>query len=1006
MSEPRKTFIIHDGPPFATGSPHYGHLLTMTVKDIVTRYKQQQGYHVPRRNGWDTHGLPIEFQIEKKLGLKSKQDVETYGIPEYCDQCRSIVLDCVDEWHDTYQRMQCVFDDLSNPYLTMDNSYIQGVWKVLEQLFMKGLVYQGYKVMPYSVGCGTPLSNFEVSLDYRQTRDMSAMVRFKLLDPDQSLDSVVYALAWTTTPWSLVANQSLCVNPEATYVYQRTSSGSGSFIQVVVYEKADPDLPIIKSVKGQDIVGMEYEPLFSFQVQDQGHGSVFKILGDSYVGVDVGTGIVHQAPMFGEDDYRVCLREGVINERTRFVIPYDDNGYLTSELSEFFGIPDHLPELRFFTKVNKFVLKRLKYPYETKEVVHNYPHCWRSGKPLMYRAVSSWFVDVNAIRSDMLDVISQINWVPSYVGSKRIYNWVKDGTQNWCFSRNRYWGAPVPIWRNSAGETVVASSIQDLVDKGATLDGVPIQPDQDLDLHRPTVDKIVIPSLTGGEPLTRTSEVFDCWFESGSMPWASCAPDSCADFIAEGLDQTRGWFYTLLVLSTALTGKPAFKNVIVTGIIQAEDGQKMSKSKGNYRPIKEVLDKYGPDAVRMYLSQTRATCAEETRVDYSMLKQIKQTVTIPLNNIVQLLTVWQQGESPSIETEEPGMKLLSQWILDETYTCLKQYHQDMNAYKLWNVMERITALIDNLSRKYINLTKDELNIKVVKEVMYYITYMLSPFAPGLSSTISSKLGLTERQPQPQPQPQPQLYQVDTTKRAITDLFVYLDALKNYRESVRNIEPVGVCLGYKYPIYRVCVPKSLPESLYRFIKSDCGVYQVDHLTDDQSQNALTFKTMVVLNPKSAGPKLGPKMKDVMRYLKSNQPDMTELQSMGLVENVDYTVTRKTILTKPASVFNAQDTTEWLLTANEQLLIIHVKTTEQLDQMYYDRMIHATIAKLRKQRHLKPADEIQVYAYALEVLDSSPDKCTVVPAAHVRVVNTPPGDDCNALECLGYQMWLES
>jgi isoleucyl-tRNA synthetase len=968
MAAEKKTFLIHDGPPFATGKPHYGHLLTMTVKDIVTRYMRSQGYVVPRRPGWDCHGLPIEFQIEERLGLKSKRDVESYGIKPYCDACRDIVLQCVDDWHHVYKQMDCLFDNLDEPYMTMSSEYIQGVWSVLARLHERGLIYQGYKVMPFSVGCGTPLSNFEVSMDYREITDLSAKVLFRLSGTERFL------CAWTTTPWSLVANQALCVNPEATYVLQAQPWPESERLIWVVRDQADPKLPIVDTCIGKELAGLEYEPLFSFQTQQQ---NVFTVLADPYVSVDSGTGIVHLAPMFGEDDYRVCLDAGIITERTRFTVPYDDNGYMLPEIAGHFQFPtgmddDKYRELHFFTKVNKFVLKALQYPYITKDIRHNYPFCWRSGKPLMYRAVSSWFVDVNAIREDMLEVIGQIHWVPDYIGAKRLANWVRDGKQNWCFSRNRYWGAPIPVWTDPTGtEKVVIGDIKQLLDLHATLDGKPLTEEMalKLDLHRPTLDKIRIPSQRGNGELERVPEVFDCWFESGSMPFASGCPDPCADFIAEGLDQTRGWFYTLTVLSTALLKRPAFKNVIVTGIILAEDGQKMSKSKNNYRPVTEVLDKYGADAIRLYLSQTRATCAEEVRVDYSQIQQMSQTIIIPLQNVMALLTETMHLKSVSEPCSTQHVLMVSDWLLNRAHGYLEQFHRDMKQFRLWNIVGYVQSLVDDLSRKYVNLNKgiltdqesgsisDAAHIhRVCRCVLQIVAEMLYPFTPHLHRQLTQ-----------------QNYTVKDTKADEADkgaegLFHCLDALKSYRERIRgtNGSGLGPGCGFKYPIQSIKIPEGvLPKCLTPYIMSSCNVLHVEWCK--WPETIITTNTKIVLDLKKVGPKLGRRLQDIKKICESPTESYSDLYEHitytypNLMLGEDYQITEIHTLRPEPEIGPG-----WVLVQDRDQnpercwpMQVSLSCSPEQDDIYRERELRAAVSRLRKSYGLKRQDPVKVY-----------------------------------------------
>ncbi|KAL9696826.1 hypothetical protein quinque_000267 [Culex quinquefasciatus] len=547
--KPRYTF--YDGPPFATGLPHYGHILAGTVKDIVTRYAHQQGYHVERRFGWDCHGLPVEYEIDKTLNIRGPEDVARVGIKAYNGECRKIVMRYANEWEEIIGRMGR-WIDFKNDYKTLYPWYMESIWWVFKQLYVKGLVYQGVKVMPYSTACTTALSNFESGQNYKEVTDPAVFVSFPIVGDKDGAALV----GWTTTPWTLPSNMACCVHPDLGYAKVKELKTGKVYVmmecRIESMLKGPENYEILERFAGSKLAGVKYEPLFDyFRKYEQ---VAFRVLVDGYVTEDSGTGVVHQAPYFGEDDYRVCLANGVITRDQEIVCPVDPSGKFVDPVSDFQG--------QYVKDADKNIIKMLKEKGRlvlVSQVKHNYPFCWRSDTPLIYRAVPSWFVRVEHMTKQLLACSSQTYWVPEYVKEKRFGNWLRDA-RDWAISRNRYWGTPIPLWMSADGQELVCiGSIEEL----ERLSGVKVE-----DLHRESIDHIEIPSaVPGNPPLKRISEVFDCWFESGSMPFAQnhypfenaadfLSNNFPADFIAEGIDQTRGWFYTLLVISTALFNKP------------------------------------------------------------------------------------------------------------------------------------------------------------------------------------------------------------------------------------------------------------------------------------------------------------------------------------------------------------------------------------------------------------------------------------------------------------------
>ena len=636
-------FHFFDGPPFATGLPHYGHLLAGTIKDVVCRYWAQNGFYVPRRFGWDTHGLPVEYEIDKKLNITSPQQIRDMGIHKYNEECRSIVMRYSSEWEKIVKRIGR-WIDFKNDYKTLKPEFMESVWWVFSQLWNKGLVYQGVKVMPYSTGCAASLSNFEAGQNYKDVQDPCCVINFPVIGEENT-----YLLAWTTTPWTLPSNLALCVNADMDYVLVRdAASGKLYWLAesrlVELYppkkgKKADaPEYEVVKKVKGSALVGLEYKPLFNyFESYKTKFPKAWTVLSDSYVTDSDGTGIVHQAPYFGEDDYRVCLAHGVISKDSEIICPLDEVGCFLPVVSDFAG--------QYVKDADKNILKYLKEAgrlVKQSTITHSYPFCYRSDKPLIYRAIPSWFVRVEDLRERLIANNQKAEWVPDYVQTKRFHNWLANA-RDWAISRNRFWGCPIPVWQ-SADKTqfVCIGSIAELAEKA----GVPVESIKDL--HREYVDALEIPDPRGSEypKMKRIEPVFDCWFESGSMPYAqshypfnkdikyrdSPEKDGLADFIAEGLDQTRGWFYTLLILSTCLFDQPPARHCIVNGLILAENGQKMSKRLRNYPPVEDILNKYGADALRMYLCQSPAVRAQEVKFKEDSVKEVIKVTFLPWFN--------------------------------------------------------------------------------------------------------------------------------------------------------------------------------------------------------------------------------------------------------------------------------------------------------------------------------------------------------------------------------------
>ncbi|KAG6075670.1 Isoleucine--tRNA ligase, cytoplasmic [Claviceps sp. LM218 group G6] len=755
LSDGCPLYTFYDGPPFATGLPHYGHLLASTIKDIIPRYWSMKGYHVERRFGWDTHGLPIEHEIDKKLGISGKAAVTKFGIEKYNEECRAIVMRYASEWRSTIERLGR-WIDFDNDYKTMDPKFMESLWWVFKQLFEKGQVYQGHRVMPYSTVLTTALSNFEANQNYQDVTDPAIVVSFPLLD-----DPRVHLLAWTTTPWTLPAHTGLAVHPEFDYVRIHDEKSGKIFIllehllSTVYKDPKKAKFSLVGKIKGKEMLGWRYKPLFDY-FYDDFKDCGFKVLSGTYVTADSGTGIVHQAPAFGEEDYNVAVAAGVIDEKRPPPDPLNDTGHFTAKVPDFAGL--HVKE------ADKHIIKYLRATDRLvveSQVRHSYPMCPRSDTPLIYRAVPSWFIRIPEIIPDMLSNIEGSHWVPSFVKERRFASWIANA-RDWNVGRNRYWGTPIPLWvSEDLEERICIGSVEEL----RQLSGFQGELH---DIHRDKVDHITIPSRMGKGTLRRVDEVFDCWFESGSMPYASqhypfenvekFERSFPGDFIAEGLDQTRGWFYTLLVLGTHLFGRSPFQNCVVNGIVLAEDGKKMSKRLKNYPDPSIVMEKYGSDALRLYLINSPVVRAEPLRFKESGVKEVVQKVLLPLWNSYKFF----EGQTALLKKTEgvdfvwnPDMKtandnVMDRWILASCQSLLEFVNAEMREYRLYTVVPRLLELIDNTTNWYIRFNRRRLKgenglhdtqhaLNALFEVLYTLCRGLAPFTPFLSDTIYLKL---------------------------------------------------------------------------------------------------------------------------------------------------------------------------------------------------------------------------------------------------------------------------
>jgi isoleucyl-tRNA synthetase len=736
-----REYVFYDGPPFATGLPHYGHLLAGTIKDIVPRYQTMRGYYVSRRFGWDCHGLPVEYEVEQELKISGKRDIERLGVDVFNERCRSIVLRYTREWREIVTRMGR-WVDFDNDYKTMDPDYMESIWWVFKALWDKGLIYEGYRVVPYCPRCTTPLSNFETNQGYEDVQDPAITVRFRVEAPDRA-----YILAWTTTPWTLPSNMALAVGEEIRYL--KIKDGEDIFYlakdRVDVYYKMGAEYEVLEELPGSALVGLRYEPLFPYFQHLRPEGA-FRVIAADFVSTEDGTGVVHVAPGFGEDDSRVGQAEGLPAP-----CPVDEEGRFTAEVSDYTG--------RQVKEADPDIIRRLKQEAKLIHqgvIKHSYPHCWRCDTPLIYRAISAWYVRVESFRDRILAANRRTRWVPGHLREGRFGKWLEQA-RDWNISRNRYWGAPLPVWRSPDGGEVLCIESREELER---LSGCQVP-----DLHKHFVDALEIPSSReGGAPLRRIPEVLDCWFESGAMPYAQAhypfqnreafEKRFPADFIAEGLDQTRGWFYTLMVLSTALFDKPAFHNVIVNGLVLAEDGQKMSKRLKNYPDPSYIIETYGADALRLYLINSPVVRAEDLRFSEAGVQELMRNLLIPLWNAYGFFVTYANvdGWNPGNGTGRNGSQghVLDRWIRSSLESLAAGVMSAMDSYDLQGSVRPFVRFIEDLTNWYIRRSRrrfwksqNDADKQQAYETLHYVLLQLSkiaaPFVPFISESIYRNL---------------------------------------------------------------------------------------------------------------------------------------------------------------------------------------------------------------------------------------------------------------------------
>jgi len=971
------TYIFYDGPPFATGLPHYGHLVASTLKDIVPRYWSMRGKRVERRFGWDTHGLPIENLIEKELGLSGPTSIREHGVDKFNEACRAGVMRYTAEWEKTISRLGR-WVDFENDYKTMDLPFMESVWWVFSELWKKKLVYQGARVMPYSWALSTPLSNFEANLDYRDVVDPAITVRMPLTDDAHNASLLI----WTTTPWTLPSNLGVAVGADLDYVKAKrdpSPSKKKKFLNdidendVFIVAKAllkdllGENAVVVEELKGQDLVGKTYTPLFDYF---EDHDGAFVVMASDHVTTDSGTGLVHMAPAYGEDDFNACQKIGLAP-----VDPVDDEGRFTDAVTDFAG--------RNIKEADADITQALKDAgrlFKKDQYKHSYPFCWRTGQPLIYKLVPVWFVDVISIRDRMVENNKDIHWVPDAVGSGRFGNWLKDA-RDWAISRSRFWGTPIPLYKcDDCGEHSCIGSVDELQSrvvgehKGAVVD----------DIHPHKIDHLEVSCESCGGNAKRIEDVFDCWFESGSMPYAQqhypfeneqkFKDGFPAEFIAEGLDQTRGWFYTLLVLSTALFDKAPFKNVIVNGMVLAEDGEKMSKSKQNYPPVDSVLNDFGADALRAYLIDSPVVRADPLRFSEAGVKDVVRSVLLPLKNSWGFFTQYAIIDGWTPQDDRPAVadrSELDQWILSMLQSLVDDVNTQMEGYYLYNVVHPLLGFIDHLTNWYIRRSRrrfwraaDTDEAKADKAAAYATLYevlvtfsqVLAPVMPFVSEAMFQHLvvdaGMQDGDVNSvhltdYPQADDALIHKDLeAAMAATRTVVGLGRTLRERHKLKTRQPLAVATA-------VCHDSDVRAALEAHASLICeelNVKELKVLKDDESLSTMSFKA----NFKTLGRRLGKQMKEAAAAIGAfTREQWAILEDGGSVEVCGEAVVQEDVLVTREAKGEVVLESEGHIT-----VALDTHLTDELQQEGLVRELVSRLQSKRKEADLDVTDRVDV------------------------------------------------
>ncbi len=944
-----ETYTFYDGPPTANGKPHIGHVLTRVIKDMVPRYRTMKGYMVPRKAGWDTHGLPVELEVEKLLGLDGKEQIEEYGLEPFISHCKDSVWKYKGMW-EGFSSTVGFWVDMESPYITYDNNFIESEWWALKQIWDKGLLYKGYKIVPYCPRCGTPLSSHEVAQGYKDVKERSAIARFRVKGED------AYILAWTTTPWTLPSNVALCVNPNETYVKVKNGEYTYYMAEALVSSVLEGDVEVLESFIGTDLEGKEYEPLFPFVELNK---KAYYVTCDNYVTLTDGTGVVHIAPAFGEDDANVGRKYDL-----PFLQLVDEKGEMTAE-TPWAGT--------FCKKADPLVLQDLEERgllFSAPNFEHSYPHCWRCNTPLIYYARESWFIKMTDVKENLIRNNNTVNWIPESIGKGRFGDWLEN-VQDWGISRNRYWGTPLNIWECECGHMHSIGSIEELKRMS---DNCP----EDIELHRPFIDEVTIKCPHCGKEMHRVPEVIDCWFDSGAMPFAQhhypfenkeiFEQQFPAEFISEGVDQTRGWFYSLLAISTLIFDKAPYKNVLVLGHVQDKDGQKMSKSKGNAVDPFEALEKYGADAIRWYFYVNSAPWLPNRFHGDAVVEGQRKFMGTLWNTYAfyVLYAEIDQFDPTKYALEYEKLSVMDKWLLSKLNTLVKTVDENLDNYRIPEAARALQDFVDDMSNWYVRRSRERFWAKGMEQdkINAYMTLYTAlvtvakaaaPMIPFMTEDIYQNLvvGLDKNAPESIHLcdfPAYDAAMVDAELEANMDevlkLVVMGRACRN-AANIKNRQPIGKMF--------VKSEVKLPEFYQEIVEEELNVKALEFTDDVRAFTSYTFKPQL----KTVGPKYGKLLGGIRGTLDTldGNAAMDEVNETGMLK-LDINGQEVVLMKEDLLIDMAQ--MEGYVSENDNNITVVLDTnlTEELLEEGFVREVISKVQTMRKEADFEVTDKIQV------------------------------------------------
>ena len=954
VREGNPSYVFYDGPPTANGKPHIGHVETRVIKDMIPRYRTMKGYQVPRKAGWDTHGLPVELEVEKKLGLDGKDQIEKYGVEPFIEQCKESVWKYEGMWED-FSHTVGFWADMKNPYVTYHNDYIESEWWALKEIWKKGLLYEGHKIVPYCPRCGTPLSSHEVAQGYKDVKERSAVVRFKVKGED------AYILAWTTTPWTLPSNVALCVNPDEDYV-KVTSKGytyymAAALVDTVLGEGAE----VLEHYQGKDLEFKEYEPLFPYAEKRIGNKKAYYVVCDTYVTLTDGTGVVHIAPAFGEDDSKVGHRYDL-----PFVQLVNEKGEMTEE-TPWAGT--------FCKKADMAVLQALEDKdllFDAPLFEHSYPHCWRCDTPLIYYARETWFIRMTAVKEDLIRNNNTINWIPESIGKGRFGDWLEN-VQDWGLSRNRYWGTPLPVWQCECGHQDCIGSIEELKEKA---DNCP----DDIELHRPYIDAVTIKCPKCGKEMHRVPEVIDCWFDSGSMPFAQhhypfenkeiFEKQFPAQFISEAVDQTRGWFYSLLAISTLLFNKAPYENVIVLGLVQDENGQKMSKSKGNAVDPFDALQTYGADAIRWYFYTSSAPWLPSRFAGKTVVEGQRKFMGTLWNTYAffVLYANIDNFDATKYSLEYDKLAVMDKWLLSRLESTVKAVDDNLANYRIPEAAKALQSFVDDMSNWYVRRSRERFWAKGMEQdkINAYMTLYTAlvtvakaaaPMIPFMTEDIYQNLVKSIDASAPESIHLcdfPEVHEnwidpkMEEDMADLLEIVVMGRAARN-TANIKNRQPIGTMY--------VKSEFQLSEFYKEIIEDELNVKEVVFKDDIADFISYSFKPQM----RTVGPKYGKllnKIKTVLSELDGNKA-MAELKSTGElkldIDGEEIVLLEEDLLIDMAQMEGYVSESDHTIT-----VVLDTNLTPELIEEGFVRELVSKIQTMRKEAGFEVMDKIRVYA----------------------------------------------